>query len=127
MKLTNRQQTGDLQMAADKGEYKDFSGVIHWLKNIAVVENANFTLVNDPLTLHCFLHWHDGIWHDGYFSGGIWRNGVWREGYFKSGVWYGGDWHGGTWKRVCGDTWASGRVIDKIVFIFHIINMCRLF
>ena len=91
-------------IACENGKYKNFTGVIMWGDNEAVVEDASFRLDNSKMGFK-YVSFLSGFWINGTFDYGHWYGGTWQNGVWKYGVWYGGTWKNGVWR---GGTWGNG-------------------
>ena len=108
------------EIANERGSYKNFTGMIFWGENEAIVKNATFDLYDDgSIYYRCikfmsgdwqngyfwFGSWYGGIWESGTWRNGHWFKGVWKNGTWEHGTWFDGHWFGGRWRR---GTWSSG-------------------
>jgi len=92
-------------IVCEKGEYKDFTGIILWGDNEGVVENACFKLDLEVRSGFKFVTFHSGIWKNGIWENGFWLNGTWKNGIWKDGTWLNGTWENGGWHR---GNWHNG-------------------
>ena len=102
-------------IANQKGDYNNFTGIIQWGKSFGTVTDAYFSLVNNGIILFDSGIWENGTWeqkddNSGYFQA-TWKNGIWKAGFFGNQDGGRGIWENGTWYNGCfaGERWENGQ------------------
>jgi hypothetical protein len=103
-------------LAFASGEYKKFNGVIMWGDTECVVENSNFSLINNKGGK--VILWYNGKIYGGMFSNGIFLNGLFKNSKFKNSIfkngkfikseWISGEWENGLFVKSKGDRFEIG-------------------